>query len=465
MGTDGDMGKAAERFVSREVGPGARVHYFHAPRFKDLSLSVAWRVNLERETVTRVALVPSVLRRGTRSFPTARDLARRCEELYGCRISSRVYRLGEQQVWWVGLDFPHPRYVEGSGYLEGVLGLLGELLWQPVTEDGGFRSDYVAEEREVLRRALRARFNNKASWANLRCVEEMCAGERYALHPLGREEDLDAIDPRTLYASYRDVLAHGHLDVVAVGDWEALAAGGAADPSGAGVAEILRPLLPRTAGGAYGPGPDGPGEQRPGERRPGPLAPVEVKAARAEVRQVVEHQPVSQSRLVVGLRTTVTVGHDLFPALLFLDGLLGRYAHSRLFVNVREKAGLAYYANTMLDPVKGIVLMVAGIEGKAFQKARDTSLEQLYALGRGEIGNGEWEATYRSLRAEVASWSDDPDGLAWGLLEGLTAGRDFTPAEVVAAVDRVTREQVVEVARRLQPDTVYFLTGEGAAAT
>ncbi|MDI7250367.1 MAG: hypothetical protein QME93_09905, partial [Bacillota bacterium] len=102
---------------------------------------------------------------------------------------------------------------------------------------------------------------------------------------------------------------------------------------------------------------------------------------------------------------------------------------------------------------------------KAFQKARDTSLEQLYALGRGEIGDGEWEATYRSLRAEVASWSDDPDGLAWGLLEGLTAGRDFTPAEVVAAVDRVTREQVVEVARRLQPDTVYFLTGEGAAAT
>ncbi|MEW6545484.1 MAG: insulinase family protein [Bacillota bacterium] len=428
------------RFASEEMGPGVRLHHFPAPKFKDLSLSLGWRVNLEKDTVTSVALVPSVLRRGTRSFPTARDLARRCEELYGCRLSARVYRLGEQQVWWVSLDFPHPRFVGGSGYLEGVLALLAELLWEPVTEGGVFRSDYVAEEREVLRRALRARFNNKASWANLRCVEEMCAGERYALHPLGREEDLDGIEAAALYNTYRDVLAGGQLDVVAVGDWGA-AAGDLRD--------LLRRLLPEPHGR---------------ERSPRPLAPVEVKPARPQVREVVEHQAVSQARLVVGLRTTVTMAHDLFAALLFLDGLLGRYAHSRLFVNVRERAGLAYYANTILDPVKGIVLMVAGVDPGAFQKTRDTCLEQLRALQRGEISDQEWEATHRSLRAEVATWSDDPGGLAWGMMEALTVGREFTPGELVAAVDRVTREQVVEVARGLQPDTVYFLTREEAAA-
>lgn len=418
------------RFVSEELGPGVRWHHFPTAKFKDLSLSVAWRVNLNRDTVTRVALVPSVLRRGTRSFPTARELARRCEELYGCRISSRVYRLGEQQVWWVGLDFPHPRYVGEPGYLDGVLGLLAELVWEPVTEGEGFRPDYVAQEREVLLRAQRARFNNKASWANLRCVEEMCAGERYALHPLGREEDLEGIDPGNLYATYREVLAGGRLDMVAVGDW-------------ASVPDGLAPMA--------------------GERRPGVLAPVEVKPARPAVREVVEHQPVSQARLVLGLRTTVTMADDLFPALLFLDGLLGRYAHSRLFVNVREKAGLAYYASTILDPVKGIVLMVAGIDAAAFPKARDLSLAQLHALQRGEISDQEWEATYRSLRAEVATLSDDPGGLAWGMMEGLTVGREFSPGDLAAGVDRVTREHVVEAARRVQPDTVYFLTSEGAA--
>lgn len=430
----------AERFVTWEAGPGVRLHHFAADHFKDLSLSVGWRVDLERETVTRVALVPSVLRRGTRAFPTARDLARRCEDLYGCRLSSRVYRLGEQQVWWVSLDFPHPRYVGDTGYLDGVLDLLGQLMWEPVTEAGVFRSDYVREERDVLRRALRARFNNKGSWANLRCVEEMCAGERYALHPLGREEDLDAIDAPLLYRTYEEVLSTGQLDVVAVGDWE-------------GVGGDLPALLGRLW----------PGARWGGARRPRPLAPVEVKPARPQVREVVEYQPVSQARLVIGLRTTVTMGHDLFAALLFVDGLLGRYAHSRLFVNVREKAGLAYYANTILDPVKGIVLMVAGVDPGAFGKARDTSLEQLYSLARGEISDQEWEATYRSLRTEVTSWRDDPGALAWGMMEALTAGREFAPAQLLAALDRVTREGVVEVARRLQPDTVYFLTREGSA--
>lgn len=442
-------------FFSEELAPGVRWHHYPTAKFKDLSLSVAWRVNLERDTVTRVALVPSVLRRGTRSFPTARDLARRCEELFGCRISSRVYRLGEQQVWWVSLGFPHPRFVGEPAYLEGVLDLVRELVWEPVTEGGAFRPDYVAQEREVLRRAQRARFNNKASWANLRCVEEMCAGERYALHPLGREEDLEGINAGNLYATYLDILAGGQLDIVAVGDWASALgdpAGGDGE-AGRGPGEEARARLEALVARLV------PADRTAG-RRPRDLAPVEVKPARPSVQEVVEHQPVSQARLVVGLRTTVTMADDLFPALLFLDGLLGRYAHSRLFVNVREKAGLAYYANTILDPVKGILLMVAGIDPAAFAKARDMSLAELSSLQRGEISDHEWEATYRSLRAEVATWGDDPGELAWGKMEGLTAGREFSPEDVVAAVDRVTREQVVEVARRVQPDTVYFLTSE-----
>lgn len=425
-------------FQTFEVKPGARLHYYPTSKFKDLSLAVAWRVDLDPARLTQVALVPSVLRRGTRSFPTAQLLARRCEELYGCRLATRVYKLGEQQLWWAGLDLPHPRYLADDRALAGALDLLKELLWHPLAVHGAFRSDYVEEEREVLRRALRARFNNKASWANLRCVETMCAGERYALPPLGKEEDLAGIDPSGLYRAYREVLRVGQQDVLAVGDWEGAAGGD--------VVGLLSPLF---------------GED---SRQPAPLTPVEVKPARSQWQEVVERQPVNQGRLVLGLRTTITLADPLYPALLFAEGLLGRYAHSKLFVNVREKAGLAYYAHTILDAVKGIVLAVAGIDFAAYVRARDTTLEQLEALRRGEISAQEWEATYRSLRNELSGWADEAGSLMWGMMQGVTVGREFSPPALVAALERVTRDQVVEAAARLRPDTVYFLTREEAGS-
>ena len=425
-------------FETTSLGSGVSLHLYRAPQFKTLSLLTAWRLDLDPQQVTSVAMIPSLLRRGTRSFPTAQVLARRCEELYGCRLSARVQKLGEQQLWWMALDLPHPRYMGDGDTLAGAVQVLQELLWDPVLEGGAFRRDYVEEEREVMRRALRARFNHKATWANLRCVEEMCAGERYALHPLGREEDLSALDPAGLYATYRRVLRSGQQDIFVVGDWEEAGVG------------LARDLAWPPAGS--------PGESL--TRAPAVPEALQIKPARAQPREVVERQPVSQGKLAIGLRTTVTMAHTLYPALLFYDGLLGRYSHSKLFVNVREKEGLAYYANSILDAVKGILLIVAGIDPETYARTRDTALAQLEILRRGEISEQEWGATHRSLRSEISTWADDPGSLAWGMMQGLVCGYYFSPSALVRELDRVTRDQVVEVAEQVRPDTVYFLTGE-----
>lgn len=65
------------------------------------------------------------------------------------------------------------------------LALTGELLLDPDTADGAFRTDYVAGEGANLADQIRARVNEKRGWSIFRLTQEMCAGEAYALDKLG----------------------------------------------------------------------------------------------------------------------------------------------------------------------------------------------------------------------------------------------------------------------------------------
>src|SRR5690606_765754 len=69
----------------------------------------------------------------------------------------------------------------------------------------------------------------------------------------------------------------------------------------------------------------------------------EVRPFRGEVKRVVEQMDVGQGKLNLGLRTGILHASDAYPAALMYNGIFGSYPHSKLFINVREKASLAYY--------------------------------------------------------------------------------------------------------------------------
>lgn len=81
-----------------------------------------------------------------------------------------------------------------------------------------------------------------------------------------------------------------------------------------------------------------------------------------EVETVVERLNVSQGKLNMGLRTSITYGDPQYAAALMYNGILGGYPHSKLFVNVREKESLAYYASSRYDGHKAIATIQSGIE-------------------------------------------------------------------------------------------------------
>ena len=79
--------------------------------------------------------------------------------------------------------------------------------------------------------------------------------------------------------------------------------------------------------------------------------------------------------------------------LTVLNALFGGTTMSRLFLNVREKLSLCYYASSTLEKMKGLLLVSSGIEFDKYDTAREEILAQLESIRRGEIEDWELEGT------------------------------------------------------------------------
>ncbi len=77
----------------------------------------------------------------------------------------------------------------------------------------------------------------------------------------------------------------------------------------------------------------------------------------------------SQGKLNIGFRTNIIYGDTDYFAFQVFNGLFGGFPHSKLFINVREKASLAYYASSCLESHKGLMIVITGIETKNYEQS------------------------------------------------------------------------------------------------
>lgn len=412
---------------------GMRIHVLPTKAFKTFAISLYAGVPLDESTVTSTALVPFVLRRGTASYPETTQFRERLEELYGAGFGFDIYKRGDYQIVQFRMDTINDSFVQSKESLLGEsFAFLGEVLTRPLIEDGSFRGSYVATERETVRKKLEAIVNDKIRYAAERCIEEMCRKEPYRLHPLGQRADLDAITPESLYQTYNSWLNGATLDLYVVGDT---------------TPEEVEKLVVAHFGRAHH------SESAPYAST---FSPVNV----TEVRTVEEHLDVNQGKLNMGLRTSITYKDDRYASALMYNGILGGYPHSKLFVNVREKESLAYYASSRYDGHKGIGTIQSGIETQNYGKAVDIIRKQLDELKAGNISDLELSQTKAMIRNLLSEIQDSAFEMISFDFNRQLSGKDRSAQELMDQVDNIGADEVKAAAGTFQLDTIYFLTGK-----
>ena len=419
------------------------LHVLATDKFKTNTVVVTMRLPLEQGRVTRVALLPYVLTRGTATHPSVRSMNAALDQLYGSFLTADVHKLGDRQVVQFRLELPNGKYIPGRPeLLRQGLAFLYEVLTRPVREAGALKASFVELEKDALRKRVEGIFNNKASYARIRCVEAMFPGDAYGLFAGGRIEDLPAIDPAALEAEFGRLLAESTMDAFVVGD---------VDPDA--VAEELHRVF--TFEGL-----------RAGRPMEAPMAPgVSLPPVAPAVRRITEAQDVHQGQLVVGLRTPVRLVDPGYHAMAVYNGVLGAFAHSKLFMTLREQESLAYATGSRYDPHRGVLFIQAGIDVANEPRAVAVVEAALEAMRRGEVSEQELAQTRAMMLHSHHEVEDSPGRLIMQAFEALVAGREHPHEALAAVLPTIGAAEVAAAAETLRLDTVYFLRDAQPAPT
>jgi predicted Zn-dependent peptidase len=300
-------------------------------------------------------------------------------------------------------------------------------------ERGLFPGPVVSQEKEKQRQFIEGLVNDREAYAAERCAREMCKGEPFSVYEHGDVSSLARVTPESVTACWRGLVAGSPIDVFALGAFDEAAG-----------RELLREAF----------------SQR--ERSVAPLRGTTPGPEKTEPREVRERIGINQAKLCMGLRTGTRIGDDGYFGLGAMNGVLGAFPHSKLFRNVREKAGLCYYASSSIERTKGLLFIQSGIDAERFESARDLCLAQIDAIARGDVSDEEITNTALALRHGYRSLLDRPSQLASAFYVLRMGGRKEPLAEVALRMESATRDEIVAAARRVRLDTVYLLEPDGS---
>lgn len=407
------------------------VHLYQNHQFKSNVIACFLLTDLNREDVTKNALIPAVLRRGTEHLTTMKDISIKMNDMYGAVFDASIDKIGDQQSIQLYISTIDNQYaLEGEDILSEALMFMYEVLYHPKLSDGVFDEKYVEGEKDTLRELIKAKINNKASYAVSRCLEEMLGEEPYALYKYGYEEDLEKITAENLYEHYQKLLSEGELHFYISGNFEK--------------EKIESFFLERFARG-----------ELPHEEK---IRTQKAKIEATEVKEVVEKMDVVQGKLVLGYNVSLPIGKESFYKMLVYNAILGSSSNSKLFQNVREKASLAYTIRSSYLKHKGILLISAGIEADKYEKAVELTLKQVEDMKQGNFTEEDVKDAKVFLENLFTSCLDDQTTMIELSMGQFVLGVNDTIEEMVANIEQVSKEDVVEVANQLNLVTKYYLT-------
>ncbi len=419
---------AINEIVKRKQG--YTLHIVQTDKYKTNSLVLKMKAPLDQDTVTLRGLLPHVMQSSTKTYPSTTELRSYLDELYGANFFVDLGKKGEYHVVSMSVEIANEKFLKDSEpLLQKGIEFLADVLQNPDVDNGEFDKKIVEKEKRNQKVRIQSVYDDKMRYANSRLVEEMCKGERFALHVNGVSEEVESITAKSLYEYYQNVMKEDQFDLYVIGDVEV-----------AEVEALCDQLL------------------QLGDRTSQKVDPSEVKRKDKE-KVVKEKQDVKQGKLNMGYRTHTQYGDDDYFALQVFNGIFGGFSHSKLFINVREKASLAYYAASRLESHKGLLMVMSGIEFEKYDQAVGIINEQLQAMKDGDFTDGEIDQTKAVIRNQLLETIDTSRGLVEILYHNAVGHEEIDLKHWLDEIEKTNKEDIVKAANKVELDTIYFLTG------
>ncbi|HEV8141630.1 MAG TPA: pitrilysin family protein [Methylomirabilota bacterium] len=332
----------------------------------------------------------------------------------GAKIAEEVAAMGGKISAAGEIDYSNIRSAALARFWKPLLALTAELALSPA-----LAPEEVTGERDWLLSRIQRRRDNAPSRAFDELYAALYGPHPYAIPTLGTPASLARIDHAALVAHYRAAYRPERLVLAVSGQVSADEV----------IAEVRRLFGGMPAGGVA--------------TDPRLSAPVPAG------RRIVIEQPAQQTQIVVGA-IAPSLDQPDHAAVKVLSTVLGGGMAGRLFVELRDRRGLAYTATSFYEPMKepGALILYLGTAPENAAKAEDGLRQEIERVRKERVGEDEIRRAKNYLlgRSEMDRRTNERQAWYLGFYTVQGVGLDF-PARYRRTIDAVTAADVLRAAQ------------------
>ena len=414
-----------------EIIKGVHLHFIQSEKFKTNKIKVRFSAPMSEKTIAGRVLTASMLETSNALYPTSQAFREKLANLYGANYSTSLSRRGLVHYLDINLSFVRDQFLSRKNMLaDEILDFLKASLFFPLSNGQAFDTKtFEIEKRNVLT-DLEAEIENHFYHAHRELNNLFYDLPEMRIPRVATIELVEKETAETSFAAFQQMLNQDQIDFFFIGDFNEIA-----------VREKIQ-------------------EFQFSEREQ-PLQLSYQQNYSNITREKLEQRDVHQSIVELAYHFSSQYGDRSHLPLIVLNGLLGGFAHSKLFVNVREKESLAYTISSSFDIFSGLMRIYAGIDRANRTKTVALINRQILDLKRGHFTDEELEQTKNMLKNSILLAQDRQNTLIERAYMSSVLGKKFLSLEAwLKALENVSKADLIEAAQQLKLQAIYFMEGK-----
>lgn len=414
-----------------EITKGVHLHFIQSEKFKTNKIKVRFSAPMSEKTIAGRVLTASMLETSNALYPTSQSFREKLANLYGANFSTSLSRRGVVHYLDINLSFVRDQFLSRKNVLtDEMLEFLKASLFSPLSNGDAFDVKTFEIEKKNVLTDLEAEIENHFYHAHRKLNDLFYDLSEMRIPRVGTVELVEKETAESSFATFQQMLKEDQIDFFFIGNFNEIA---------------IRDKI----------------QDFHFAEREQPLELMYQQNYSNVTRENLEQREVHQSIIELAYHFSAQYGDSEHLPLIVLNGLLGGFAHSKLFVNVREKESLAYTISSNFDIFSGLMRIYAGIDRANRTKTIALINRQILDLKRGNFTDDELEQTKKMLKNSILLAQDRQNTLIERAYMSAVLGKKFLSLEAwLESLENVSKNDVIKVAQQLKLQAIYFMEGK-----
>ena len=416
-------------YINKNLGT-YNLHLIKNKNFKSIMVKVYFREPVKKENITIHNFLTTMLTYSSKNYDTKRKMVLKCQDLYSCNITSSDTRLGNYLNTCFTLNVLKDGYTE-EGNFERSLEFLSEVIYKPNVKKNAFdeKSFNIIMNQACL--TLSSIKEDPSNYSIIRMFENMDEDSPISYRTIGYLDDLKNITKENLYKYYKEMIKNDDMDIFVIGDIDF-------KETDTLIRKYFKPKKYKKVKGDFI---------------------IPSKKARFKKQIITEENKSNQSKLAIGCRCHNLTDYERNYPLTLYNIILGGGTDSRLFSNVREKHSLCYYIASTANKLDNTLLIRAGINKEDFKQTTKLIEKEMNELAKGKFDSDEVKKACKMYKVAIDEIMGSESQIITSYYMMELLGVDDIETKV-KKMEKVTREEIIKVAKKVKIDTVYMLEGD-----